>query len=312
LFLRETASPIYAMPFTSARIALADTDAAQARQFENDMAKADQLRRQAAKLKNIGINSGSDLLITKTKQLKDRADKIEATARPAHTEGSAGAIRLNHADTHARALVAFDDVTIETPDGRALFRTGPLWVNKGDRVVILGPNGAGKSRMLALVIAALAGDMPGVRIASAAVPGIADQGLTHLAAHKTPWDAVTHRFDVGDQRARALLAGAGMDIALQSAPITALSGGQRARLAMLILRLTHPNLYILDEPTNHLDIDGQEALEEELQSPEASGLLVSHDRTFVRQTGTRFWEIRGKRLVEVDSPEPFFAASLLG
>jgi ATPase subunit of ABC transporter with duplicated ATPase domains len=81
---------------------------------------------------------------------------------------------------------------------------------------------------------------------------------------------------------------------------------------MLLLRLTRPNLYLLDEPTNHLDIKGQEALEAELCAQEASCLLVSHDRAFVRGVGTRFWQIQGRRLVEVDGPEGFFTESLEG
>jgi ATPase subunit of ABC transporter with duplicated ATPase domains len=71
--------------------------------------------------------------------------------------------------------------------------------------------------------------------------------------------------------------------------------------------LTNPNFYLLDEPTNHLDIDGQEALEAELMAHQASCLFVSHDRSFVRSTGNRFWLIDKKKLVEVDSPEGFFA-----
>jgi ATPase subunit of ABC transporter with duplicated ATPase domains len=76
---------------------------------------------------------------------------------------------------------------------------------------------------------------------------------------------------------------------------------------MLVLRLAQPNFYLLDEPTNHLDIDGQEALEAELMKHEASCLIVSHDRSFVRAVGNRFWLIDRKRLVEVDGPEDFFA-----
>jgi ATPase subunit of ABC transporter with duplicated ATPase domains len=118
---------------------------------------------------------------------------------------------------------------------------------------------------------------------------------------------IIRRFDIGDQRARALLAGAGMSIELQARPVGQLSGGQKARLGMLILRLTNPNFYLLDEPTNHLDIDGQEALEGELMAHQASCLFVSHDRSFVRSVGNRFWLIDKKKLVEVDSPEGFFA-----
>ena len=60
---------------------------------------------------------------------------------------------------------------------------------------------------------------------------------------------------------------------MQSRPVARLSGGQKARLGMLVLRLTQPNFYLLDEPTNHLDIEGQEALEDELLAHEASCLL---------------------------------------
>ncbi len=94
---------------------------------------------------------------------------------------------------------------------------------------------------------------------------------------------------------------------MQNRRISQLSGGQKARLGMLVLRLTRPNFYLLDEPTNHLDIEGQEALEAELLNHEATCLLISHDRSFVRAVGNRFWLIDKKKLIEVDSPEEFFA-----
>ncbi|HSX75876.1 MAG TPA: ATP-binding cassette domain-containing protein, partial [Shinella sp.] len=108
-----------------------------------------------------------------------------------------------------------------------------------------------------------------------------------------------------------LLAGAGMTIDMQSNPVGRLSGGQKARLGMLALRLTDPNVYLLDEPTNHLDIEGQEALERELTANEASCLFVSHDRAFVRAVANRFWVIEKRRLIEVDGPEDFFAEAAL-
>jgi ATPase subunit of ABC transporter with duplicated ATPase domains len=76
--------------------------------------------------------------------------------------------------------------------------------------------------------------------------------------------------------------------------------------------LTEPNFYLMDEPTNHVDITGQERLESEILEHEATTILVSHDRSFVRAIGTRFLEIRGKRLLEVDDPEPFFREMAAG
>jgi ATPase subunit of ABC transporter with duplicated ATPase domains len=250
-------------------------------------------------------------MLSKTKQLKQRAEKLEDAAKPAHLERSAGTIKLANRRTHAKVLVALDDAAVETPDGQLLFRTGKKFIGKGDRIVLLGPNGAGKTRLLAMLRAAIedpdAAEV-GIKATQSLVLGYCDQALADLADADTPMRTIVRRFDVGDQRARALLAGSGLSIELQGRPIGQLSGGQKARLGMLLLRLAHPNFYLLDEPTNHLDIEGQEALETELMDHQASCLLVSHDRNFVRTVGNRFWLIDRRKLVELEGPDGFFAS----
>ncbi|MEL7253393.1 MAG: ABC-F family ATP-binding cassette domain-containing protein [Pseudomonadota bacterium] len=304
LFLRAERSRVFPLPFSPARAALEEVDAADERRFANDLNKARSLRRQAAKLKNVGINSGSDLLLTKTKQLTERAEKMEAAARPVHQERGAGDIKLTNSGTHAKALLTLPDVEVSTPYGRVLYRTGQKWISPGERVVLLGANGTGKTRLINLVARAF-GDEGPIRAAPSVVPGVSDQHLTQLTRDRTPMALVTERFNIGDQRARGVLASAGVAMAMQDTKVEALSGGQKARLAMLMLRLARPNFYLLDEPTNHLDIEGQEALEEELITHGAACLLVSHDRSFLRNVGNRFWWIKGKRLEEVDDPEAF-------
>ncbi len=165
LFLRADRSRIFPLAFTKARAALEETDAADERRFANDLNKASQLRKQAAKLKNIGINSGSDLLITKTKQLSERAAKIEAAAKPAHAEKGAGDIKLANSGTHAKALVTLPDVEVTTPDGRVLYKTGGKWISQGDRVVVLGTNGTGKTRLIKMIHRALIGEDSAVKCA---------------------------------------------------------------------------------------------------------------------------------------------------
>ena len=311
VFLRPERSPIFSLPYTAARAALREADTAEERRYLRDRKTAGQLRQQAARLNNIGVNSGSDLLLQKTRQLKQRAELLEDAAKPAHRERSAGTIKLAGRDTHARVLIALDDVVVAAPDGRLLFKTGKQFICKEDRIVLLGPNGAGKTRLVATLRQAIENPTAapaGIKIAETLAPGYCDQGLADLADTGTPMDAVISRFSVGDQRARALLAGAGLPVAMQGRPIGRLSGGQKARLAMLLLRLAQPNFYLLDEPTNHLDIEGQEALEEELLAHQASCLLVSHDRNFVRTIGNRFWLIDNRRLVELSGPEDFFVS----
>ena len=237
LFLRPEEAADFALPYSRAMQALQQRDAARDRQFENDMSKVRALRQQAAKLKNIGINSGSDLLVTKTRQLSERADKLEERVRPAQQERSAGAIRLTNSGTHAKALVTLADPTITAPDGRLLFRTGRLWIENGDRVVLLGANGTGKTRLVERLRAALIGTDPDIRGAASLKLGYSDQALSELDAFATPWDVVKRSRDLTDRLARAQLAGAGIAIDAQGAPVAQLSGGQRARLAMLLLRL---------------------------------------------------------------------------
>ncbi len=309
LFLRPENSSVFALPYSKARLELDQADASDARRFERDMKTAEQLRRQAAKLKNIGINSGSDLLVVKTKQLKDRAAKLEEAAKPAHQERSAGTIKLANRGTHAKVLITLDNADVCTPDGGLLFRTGQHFLCQGDRIVLLGANGAGKSQLIKLLRKAMTAPdtNSGIKATPSLVLGYSDQALADLTGDRTPMDTVISRFDMGDQKARSLLAGVGISLDMQARPVERLSGGQKARLAMLMLRLANPNFYLLDEPTNHLDIEGQEALEAELMAHQTSCLLVSHDRSFVRAVGNRFWRIERKRLIEVDDPEGFFA-----
>ena len=311
LFLRQEQSQIYALPYSRARAALEEADASEERRYQKDMKTAQQLRKQAAKLYNIGVNSGSDLLTAKTKQLKARAERLEDAARPGYQERSAGAIKLANRGTQAKILVTLDDASVETPDGTLLFKTGKRWICQGDRIVLLGPNGAGKTRLVEMIRKAIADQITlgAVKVTPSLVLGYSDQSLSNLGQNDTPLGVITRLFELGEQRARTLLAGAGMGIDMQGRAIGRLSGGQKARLAMLVLRLTNPNFYLLDEPTNHLDIDGQEALEGELRANEASCLLVSHDRSFVRNIGNRFWLIERKRLIEVEGPEEFFEAA---
>jgi ATPase subunit of ABC transporter with duplicated ATPase domains len=297
LFLRPGPSPHYAHPSRTARTLLADDDAAQDRKHAKDAKEATRLRRNAGELRNIGVNSGSDLLQKKSMQLRDRAERLEATLRPAHTEKS-GTIRLVGRDSHAKVLAALRDVNVTTPDGALLFRIAKLDVRQGDRLVLLGHNGAGKSQLIRLLRRATREPVDGVRISPSLVLGFADQGMAHLPGDQTPHRFISTQKSVGDAQAIRLLASAGLPLEAQSRPIDRLSPGQKARLGLLALRLVEPNFYLLDEPTNHVDIPGQEQLESELLAQEATCVLVSHDRSFVQAVGTRFLQIANGQITE--------------
>ena len=304
LFLRPEQSRLYAHPFSRARDLLAEDDTAREAKLTRDAREAERLRRNAGQLRNIGVNSGSDLLLKKSKQLTGRAEAIEQTLHPL-AKARAGDIRLVNRGTHAKVLVTIENVTVATPDGQALFNTGKLRILQQDRIVVSGANGVGKSRFVhVLRRAMLDGEaISGVTFSPTAVVGYLDQQMSQLPESRTPIDFVAGQFRLGDQRSLSLPAGAGFSIDTQRRPIASLSSGQKARLGLLALRLAEPNFYLMDEPTNHVDIAGQERLEAEILKHGATCVVVSHDRFFVRAVGTRFLRIEEGRMLEMDAPD---------
>jgi ATPase subunit of ABC transporter with duplicated ATPase domains len=304
LFLRPDDTRIYAHPFSRARALLAADDSARETKLASDGKEVERLRRNAGRLRNVGVNSGSDLLLKKSKQLSDRAEAIEQSLRPV-AKPRTGEIRLANRGTHAKVLVTLDNVAITAPDGRPLFHSGVLKIFQHDRIVVSRPNGVGKSQFIRLLHRATqeTETPPGVTISPTVVVGYLDQQMSQLPLQPTLLDFIAGEFRLGDQRSLSLLAGAGFDIDTQRRPIANLSPGQKARLGLLALRLAEPNFYLMDEPTNHVDIAGQERLEAEILTHEATCVPVSHDRFFARTIGTRFLRIEGNRMHEMDTAD---------
>ena len=308
LFLRPETSRLFALSYSRARGELARMDAADSAEQARDLKEAQRLRRQSAKLKNIGINSGSDLLLKKQKKLRERAQKIEEEATATHSERT-GEIRLSNRGTHAKTLIQIEGLPVATPDGRLLFKVPKLKLFRGDRVALLGRNGTGKSTLVRLLRGTLAGcgDLPSVKSTPTLVMGYMDQALSDVPPDRTPFDFVSG-LGRSDAQCRSALAAAGIFHDLQRRSIGNLSFGEKSRLALLALRFATPNFYLLDEPTNHIDIAGQEALAEEIGANGACCLFVSHDRAFVRDVATRFLVVERGELRERESPESYFAS----
>jgi ATPase subunit of ABC transporter with duplicated ATPase domains len=169
-----------------------------------------------------------------------------------------------------------------------------LTVRKGDRLVILGPNGIGKSTLLKIAVGELQADAGEVEWGFETRPGYFAQDHHEQIEDSTRtveqwlWDYCPGK-DRGFVRGHlGLMLFSGDD---GEKRLSALSGGEAARLVFSRLALEQPNVLVLDEPTNHLDLEAIEALVAGLQAYDGTLILVSHDRWFVRQLATRIVEI---------------------
>jgi ATPase subunit of ABC transporter with duplicated ATPase domains len=169
-----------------------------------------------------------------------------------------------------------------------------LRVGRGDRLVILGPNGIGKSTLLKIMVSELAPDAGSVHWGHGTEVGYFAQDH-HESLKESEISAEAWLWGFCPDRDRGYVRGH-LGLMLFSGDegdkkLSALSGGEAARLVFSRIMLERPNVLVLDEPTNHLDLESIEALVAGLQNYEGTLILVSHDRWFVSRLATRVVEI---------------------
>lgn len=179
-------------------------------------------------------------------------------------------------------------------DGTPVLRKLNLRIDQDDRIALLGKNGQGKSTLSKLLsgrLDAMAGRV--VMSSKLRIGYFAQHQVDELFIDETPLDHIKRlRPDEGQARLRARLAGFGLGADQADTLVAKLSGGQKARLSLLLATLDAPHMLILDEPTNHLDIESREALVEALTAYSGAVILVSHDMHLLSMVADRLWLVK--------------------
>jgi ATPase subunit of ABC transporter with duplicated ATPase domains len=152
----------------------------------------------------------------------------------------------------------------------------------GERVAVLGSNGSGKSHFLRLLAGEQVQHTGVARLGARVVPGLFAQ--THARpdlAGRTAREILMTSHAMLPNEAMSALARYELQASAQQ-PFETMSGGQQARLQILLLELAGSTLLLLDEPTDNLDLASAEALQEGLESYSGTVLAASHDRWFAR------------------------------
>lgn len=185
--------------------------------------------------------------------------------------------------------------------GRPLFSHVSLNVYKGERVFLLGANGCGKTTLLKIIMGLLPPDSGRLRFGTGVRIGYFEQTQHALQVEKTVLQEVYDAFPTKSiPELRGILAAFLFRGDAIEKQMNELSGGERAKVALMEIMLRGCNLLILDEPTNHLDIASREVLEEALEAYEGTLIAVSHDRYFVNRLASKIYCFDGGTLKKID------------
>jgi ATP-binding cassette subfamily F protein 3 len=229
---------------------------------------------------------------------------------PPDSDGRAATLRIQSSGRSYLRILKVRDLA-KSFTGRRIFSNISFEILRGDRVGLIGPNGSGKSTLVRIITGELEPDAGEVRVGGNVTPAYFDQELSILDSEDTVLDSVWEekpQAEAGELRSylgRYLFSG---DEVFKS--VSALSGGEKSRLALAKILLLPANFLILDEPTNHLDIPSCERLEEALSEYDGATLIISHDRFFLDKTVTKILSLENGSLRVFSGNYSEFAAAM--
>ncbi len=222
-----------------------------------------------------------------------RAERAAQTARQ-----GAAAMALESGPKSGRKVIEATGIS-KSYDDNLILRDFSIRILRRDRVAFVGPNGAGKTTLLNLLMKRIEPDSGSVTHGTNLVPALFDQSRAALDPERSLWENLTGDAEmrVSGRSDQVMVRGQPrhvvgylkdflFDERQARAPVSALSGGERARLLLARLMARESNLLVLDEPTNDLDIETLDLLQELLDEYDGTVLLVSHDRDFLDRVAT--------------------------
>jgi ATP-binding cassette subfamily F protein 3 len=232
----------------------------------------------------------------KTRQAQGRRKRLERLIRDdlltMEDDPRGAKIQFKAPRRSGDIVLETNDLVIGYADGEPLFEVPELVLQRGQCVALIGPNGVGKTTFLKTLLGELPAKSGSVKLGASLQVGYFAQAHADLTQTNTLLQEMQAAApELGTKDLRTLLARFLFGPDDLSKPIEVLSGGERARVALMRLILEGANFLLLDEPTNHLDLLAQEALQSALEDFPGTVLLVSHDRYLVRALAGEIWSI---------------------
>ncbi|MBQ3205873.1 MAG: ATP-binding cassette domain-containing protein, partial [Peptococcaceae bacterium] len=233
----------------------------------------------------------------KSKQARGREKQLSRVERlEAVGHNKSMLLNMHEVSGSGEVVLEIRDLAMQYPD-KVLFSDFTDTIYKGEKIGLIGGNGVGKSTILKIIMGQIEAASGTVKTGSRVKVAYYDQEHRQLNPKNKIIDEIVYQYDVTLNEARDLLAQVlffGEDVEKR---IGDLSGGEKARVALLKIILDEPNLLIMDEPTNHLDISAKEIVEEFLLAFPGTVFMVSHDRYLLDSVCTRTIVLENRKLM---------------
>ena len=244
---------------------------------------------------------GTEKLAKRAQSREKRLEHVQKLDAPKIQEGKIK-ISFNQDFQSGSDVITADNLSKSFgfgKDRRLLFENVNMDIKRGEKICIVGPNGVGKTTLLKIILQELQPDEGRLKIGHNVTFGYYDQGQQLLNPSNTVLGEMKETYRMyTDTQMRSLLGRflfKNDDVFLK---VQDLSGGEKARLALLKLMLGGANTLLLDEPTNHMDIESKEVFEEALSEFPGTAIVISHDRYFLQKIPDRILELTSEGITE--------------
>ncbi|SHK54317.1 ABC-F family ATP-binding cassette domain-containing protein [Tepidibacter formicigenes] len=229
---------------------------------------------------------GREKHIKRAKSREKALNKIDIMEKPEIYRKKAN-IRFEPCVTSGHDVLAVNNLSMAYNENQ-LFKNVSFNIYKGEKVALIGPNGIGKSTLFKILMKELNPIFGDFKLGTNVNIGYFHQEQKTLNLDNTIIDEIWNENpNLNQTTIRTMLASFLFEGEEVFKKISTLSGGERARVALLKLMLSKSNFLLLDEPTNHLDIDSKEVLEDALSNYEGTLFIISHDRYFLNKVADK-------------------------
>lgn len=267
--------------------------------YEKELKSYEKQQEEVAKLKDFIQRNLARASTTKLAQSRrKKLENMDLMNRPLGDEKSAN-FRFDIERQSGNDVLKATDISVSYDSVHPIISNISFSISRGDSIALVGPNGIGKSTLLKSIVQKLDSLTGSFALGSHVQIGYYDQQQADLTSNKRVLDELWDDYPGKTEKEIRTVLGnflfSGDDVLK---PVSALSGGEKARIALSKLMLQNANFLILDEPTNHLDLDSKEILENALIDYPGTILFVSHDRYFINRIATKIFELSSKNLNE--------------